>query len=172
MPVQQGQAARFEIVLERRRQVSDKLRGDEGHEARSIAALYNKEGVENPSTCRQCVIGFLLLISASAHQQFVVMLREHFEVSLKQGSGYTGGRNGCHARQSFPDLQAGVSASLFTEAADDSCEAGRTSSHKHVFSCRKILALFLSLSLSLTKTQVRGGVNKKIFKSSLPRQSH
>ena len=46
MPVQQGQAAKFEIVLERRRQVSDKLRGDEGHEARSIAVLCNKEGVE------------------------------------------------------------------------------------------------------------------------------
>jgi hypothetical protein len=42
--------------------VSDKLSGDE---LRSIAALCNKDGVENKSTSGQIVIGFLLLISAS-----------------------------------------------------------------------------------------------------------
>ncbi len=150
MPVQQGQTARFEIVLERRRQVSVKLRGDEGHEARSITVLCNKEGVENPSTCGQCVIGFLLLISASAHQQFVVMLKN----ILKSPS---------------------------SKEADTLEEEGTGITHGNLFrtykrECRLSLSHSLSLSLSpppLTlKTQVRSGVNKKIFKPSLPRQSH
>jgi len=93
--------------------VSDKLRGDE---VRSIAAPCNKVGVENTSTCGQSVIGFLLLISASALRAVGGHAEEHFEVSRKPGNGY-GRRKGHHARQSFADLQAGVSASLFADAA-------------------------------------------------------
>jgi hypothetical protein len=52
-------------------QVSGRLRG---HELPSFAAR-NKEGVQNASTCGQSVSGFLLLISASAHRQFVDTLR-------------------------------------------------------------------------------------------------
>ena len=48
-----------------------------------------------------------------------------------------GGTNGYHARQSSADLHAGVSASLFAEAAGDAGDAGSTSLYKYVFACRE-----------------------------------
>ena len=62
----------------------------------SIVALCNKEGVQNPSLCGQSVIGFLLLISASVHRQFVDTLRNILRSPVNKEADTGGGTNGYH----------------------------------------------------------------------------
>ena len=73
--------------------MSDKLKG---HELPSFAAHYNKEE-SKILTCGQSVIGFLLLISASAHRQFVDTRRNILRSPASKEADTGGGTNGYNA---------------------------------------------------------------------------
>jgi hypothetical protein len=104
-----GMVRRKECCVRGEGQVSDKLQADEArHLHRCITALCNRERVENHSTSGHCVIGFLLLILASAHRQLAHSVKNILRSPTSKEGDAGGGRNGHHARQSFADLPAGV----------------------------------------------------------------
>ncbi len=111
----------------------DKLRGEE---VLCLAGLCNMEAVESPLPCGQSAVGFMLMISASA-PAVCGRTQEHFGVSRKKGRGYERRNKWVSRTAIFSDLQAGVSASLFAEAAGDAGAAGRTFPYKYVFACRE-----------------------------------
>ena len=80
--------------------------------------------------CSSCIC-----VAASAHRQLVDTLNNISRSPASKEAGTGGGRNGHDARQSFADLQAGVPASLFADAAGDARHAASTCSHKHAFPC-------------------------------------
>ncbi len=70
---------------------------------------------------RWITIGFVLPMSSSPAVCRYVKKKLRTPAASNRMAG--GGRNGHHARQSFADLQVGVSASLFEDAAGESSDA-------------------------------------------------
>ena len=85
-----------------------------------MAALCNKEGGENASTRGQSAIGFLLLISASAHRQFEDtlknILRSAASKDTDRGGGTTHDNLLPYARQFFAHLRRTWSYDMYFHA--------------------------------------------------------